>query len=327
MATPYNILGGRFQPLHIGHMSLLAHAAECLRGHLVIGIVNPDPDHVWPGDGQDWIRFQKEHNPLNYWERARIIQLAVKASGLSDKVEMIVPLPRPSVNMQRARQFIPPKPRQFVLCKKWNDEVENWKRKTYTDNEEEVHIISQDALPIVSQVVEGDLIRSLIATNRNSWHALVPSSTVNYLGEIQFSNRVKKSLTPQAGQEYLDQYAVTHPLSDLALHMLGPFSDATAAPSGRVRENGNPIQTGLNNEIDQIFRSFTKPLKNTEFEIVVILPKKLSDIVMATAHKMYKRNEITTIPAQKKILENLYQVEIEKNSWNAIRSHLISMRG
>ena len=66
--TIHYIIAGRFQPFHNGHLSMIEYVAEYTNGPIVVGVVNPDPTTLWPGDG-DWIRFLPKYNPLNFWER------------------------------------------------------------------------------------------------------------------------------------------------------------------------------------------------------------------------------------------------------------------
>jgi cytidyltransferase-like protein len=193
--TTYQIFGGRFQPFHNGHLSLLRRTVEKYGGPVVIGIVKPDPTTVFPGDEKRWIRFDRKDNVLNYWERFTCIRLTMQEDAkLRRSVEAIVPLPRPSVNLGRAKQFIPPKPRAFILFQKRGDEVEEYKRKTYIQLGEQVHVIKDSDVPGDVTLVDGTLIRCLIALGVSAWKAIVPEPTIDYLERIGFPQRVTESL-------------------------------------------------------------------------------------------------------------------------------------
>jgi nicotinamide mononucleotide adenylyltransferase len=59
------ILSGRWQPPHNGHVWLVKRVLS-RTSEMVLGIVNPDPEHP---SHPDFYKFHPVDNPLTYWER------------------------------------------------------------------------------------------------------------------------------------------------------------------------------------------------------------------------------------------------------------------
>jgi hypothetical protein len=233
MGTPtYYIVAGRFQPFSSGHAALLEHTAAAVDGPIVIGIVNPDPFNPWPGDGEDWIRFLPKDNPLNYWERVRSIRLSINGTGLEKRVEAIVPLPRPSVNLERANRFLPPKPRALVLCEKWGDEVERWKLEAYKRNRETTCVFAGSDLPPGVQMAEGPFIRSLMFLRNRAWEKLVPKPSVRYLRQLDIGARLVGMVDADEARDAVVRFCAMHstvPFAREVLNSLDSESDEEAA--------------------------------------------------------------------------------------------------
>lgn len=79
---------GRFQPLHRQHVELFSRAAEQHDG-LVVAITNPDPTSMRPEEASAH-RHLAEANPFSYFERARMIQVAI-GSEVHGRPVTIVP--------------------------------------------------------------------------------------------------------------------------------------------------------------------------------------------------------------------------------------------
>lgn len=100
---------GRFQPVHRQHMELF-HLALAEAEHLVVAVTNPDmlARREEPASSH---RHTGAANPLTYFERARLLTIALHADGLSDRFT-IVPfdLTRP----ETWAEYVPRHARHFV---------------------------------------------------------------------------------------------------------------------------------------------------------------------------------------------------------------------
>jgi nicotinamide mononucleotide adenylyltransferase len=76
---------GRFQPVHEDHLRLFRMGLE-QRGHLIVGVTNPDPSTRRPEPASAH-RHRDDANPFTYWERSRLLLAAV---GHDPRV-MVVP--------------------------------------------------------------------------------------------------------------------------------------------------------------------------------------------------------------------------------------------
>jgi hypothetical protein len=187
---------------------------------LVVGIVNPDPKNQLPGDSTDWIRFNEKDNPFSYWERVRLIAESLK--DLSDDLSelTIVPLPRPSVNIERANNYLPLQPRCFVLCRRWGDEVEEWKSAQYKKNGDQVAFVNTSELPELTQLTSATLIRSLIRLGNPHWQDLVADSARNAFQELGIVTRLFRMTSEEEARTFVRELLENHPLSDTARRLL-----------------------------------------------------------------------------------------------------------
>ena len=85
------VIHGRFQVLHNDHVKyLLAGKKRCQ--HLVVGITNPDPS-MTRDDRSDSHRSSLQANPLTYYERYRLVSVALIEAGCGLDHFSVVPLP------------------------------------------------------------------------------------------------------------------------------------------------------------------------------------------------------------------------------------------
>lgn len=207
------IFGGRFQPFHIGHLCVVRNLVENFSEDIVLGIIAPDPDRHFPGDERNWVRFTRDKNPLSYWERLEIIQKSLAEYG--SRVTAIVPLPRPSVNLHRANNYIPPKPRTFVLCQKWGDEVEQWKENVYRENGEQLQFVNFDQLNPLAQLASGELIRGLMRVENPAWRLFIVPSAANLFENKALWRKMTAQLTVEKANAYLTGFFTNERLGSL----------------------------------------------------------------------------------------------------------------
>ena len=94
------MIHGRFQPLHLGHLTYLElAAARC--GELFVGITNPDRRAMRP-EPDDPARHLPESNPFTYTERMLMIAAAAQEAGIGVRV-----IPFPITEPQLWDDYVP----------------------------------------------------------------------------------------------------------------------------------------------------------------------------------------------------------------------------
>ncbi len=230
MKEVYYIFSGRFQPFHIGHASVIDYLIKKYNKKIIIGIINPDPRQPFPGDKKDWIRFRKDANPLTYWERHFLISRCIRELHFSEHVEAVVPLPRPSINISRANNYLPQGPRIFVLCQKWNDEVEWWKAQKYKDNMEEILFVPFENLNPLAQLASGELIRSLMKVNNSGWKFLLSSSVSSFIEKNGLIAKMTSNLSSEKANDFISKTLQIEKYGELLLELFEeylPLGDKT----------------------------------------------------------------------------------------------------
>lgn len=213
------IFHGRFQPFHIGHLSVLNYLLTNTENDIIIGIINPNPLQILPGDNKRFVRFSPERNPLSFWERYHCINLIKRANNWEDRIIGIVPLPRPSINLKQANCYIPGKPRSFVICNRGNDEIERWKKEQYEKNDEKVFLVPVYELPPFCRLVSGEFIRCLIALNNSKWKDLIPSPARTYMEEEKLDLKIAGNINPKSAKMKIKNLLKEEPLSELAVEL------------------------------------------------------------------------------------------------------------
>lgn len=213
------IFHGRFQPFHIGHLSVLNYLLTNTENDIIIGIINPNPLQILPGDDKRFVRFSPERNPLSFWERYHCINLINRANNWEDRIIGIVPLPRPSINLKQANCYIPNKPRTFVICNRGNDEIERWKKEQYEKNDEKVFLVPVYELPPFCQLVSGEFIRCLIALKNSKWKDLIPFPARTYMEEEKLDLKIAGNITPKSAKMKIKNLLKEEPLSELAVEL------------------------------------------------------------------------------------------------------------
>ncbi|MEV6349784.1 adenylyltransferase/cytidyltransferase family protein [Actinoplanes sp. NPDC051851] len=102
------ILGGRWQPFHLGHLSVLQMLLET-NPRVIVAVVNPDP--LNPFD-RSFDRFRLEDNPLNYWERTWLFSRIGLDEHQLGRVH-IVPTWHPRASVERESYYLPPQRHRY----------------------------------------------------------------------------------------------------------------------------------------------------------------------------------------------------------------------
>jgi nicotinamide-nucleotide adenylyltransferase len=163
---------GRFQPVHDQHLELFELvAAEC--EHLVVAITNPDSG-ARREEPTSAHRHTPEANPFSYFERVRLLTVALAAAGLGGRMT-IVPfdLTRPEV----WTQYVPRHAHQYVRAySPWErDKAGRLAAAGY-----EVTVIDGD--PATKRHAAD--VRACIRAG-GDWESLVPPATVAVLKALR----------------------------------------------------------------------------------------------------------------------------------------------
>ncbi len=315
--SPFYIFGGRFQPFHIGHLAVLEKIAEDFEGPIVVGIVNPDPRTTMTGDGQDWMRFSIKDNPLNFWERLTSIKLAIKGTELESRVEAIVPLPRPSVNLERANQYIPPRPRFFVLCDKWGDEVEKWKKDSYEKQGEMVVEITGKSLEPYTQIAEASVVRSLIAVGNPKWDRLVPEQEVDYLISIKIRERVAALVDKQKALDELNKFYSNHPLGHFAAELFADEEFSTTFSSGDDSKiSSRPAR------VKSLEHKLAKPFRQDEDETILLLDERERQEISKLCDRLFAEGQLKTMPQYLPTGANMIQTTLTNETYLILKKQM-----
>lgn len=191
------IYSGRLQPLSkLNEREILWICNNIKKDDkVIIGIVNPNPLFIDKDDkASTWTRFREEFNPLTYWERYEIISDFIKRQELTDKISAIVPLPRPSINMKKAVNYLPDDRVMLLSIIRYSEEEDN-KELGMTSQGETVKKIPAYTFGKDNTIISPELIFCLMAIENDRWKELVSYDVYTYLKSINIKNRIFAKLT------------------------------------------------------------------------------------------------------------------------------------
>lgn len=91
MASRVGVVFGRFQPFHKAHLVYVTEAFKRC-DFLFIGITNPDAsERIF--HASDPARSSDSANPLTFWQRGLLIEVALHEAGIASDTFSIVPFP------------------------------------------------------------------------------------------------------------------------------------------------------------------------------------------------------------------------------------------
>jgi nicotinamide mononucleotide adenylyltransferase len=173
---------GRFQPFHLEHLEYVT-AAIANTEFLHIGVTQFETAHLKHVHGAGDHRDNRASNPLTYFERAELISLALTGAGYTKSQFRVGPFPIEHPN--QLADFLPTTiPILTTRVDEWNDR----KIALLTDLGYSVRTLF-DRDP---KGVAGSSIRSMMADGDESWHSMVPKSTIPYLVSLDLGGRIKQ---------------------------------------------------------------------------------------------------------------------------------------
>lgn len=287
----YYIYSSRCQPLNLLNEKELLWLSQQISDEdkIIIGIVNPNPTFLDPSDkATTWTRFKKEFNPLNYWERYKIVSDFVNSGILKDSIAGILPLPRPSTNMERARNYLPID-RVMCLPIVQENDIEESKELGLQQQGEKIFKIPSYSFSKKLTIISPELIFCLIAIGDNSWQDLVSSNIKDYLLSLDIENRVLINLNRKVALETLRKIYKRTANADekyilyniLKIHLNGISVPTPEHIVSKEKEYKIDI---LKKEIDKLYMDITSELpmlsENApmQFEQFKVFPQKLFEL-------------------------------------------------
>lgn len=205
----YYVYNSRCQPLNNLIQAEIKWLADNIEpdDKIIIGIVNPYPENIDPGDNADTTtRFDIKYNPLSYWERHEMIASFLEKSGLFQKVAAIVPMPRPSTNMSAASNYLPERDMRWMcLSRAQQSETEDNKRRGMERQGEQVKEIPSYTFPDSLDIISPELIFCLMRIGNPRWTDLVSADVANYLEDHDVSDRVSGNMKQRDAKEDLSK--------------------------------------------------------------------------------------------------------------------------
>ena len=229
----------RFQPFNNENMAeldwLLNNVED--KDRIIFGIVNPDPRNTDSRDNPgNWTRFKSCFNPLTYWERYQSIEMLIRVKGCAHMIGGIVPMPRPSVNMDRANNYLPAKSdRRMCVPIILRSELEETKVEGLKNQNEEVFEIPAHEFAAENRIISPELIACLIALNYEDWDKFVPVAIRKFIkSDVNIERRIRDSFNYYYAQKEL-RSIYNHMPSELKIEMaqsIGDHIDFISSPSG-----------------------------------------------------------------------------------------------
>ncbi len=190
MATSVGVVHGRFQPFHNEH---LIYATEAFKrcDFLFVGITNPDASEM-VFHASDPARSLDTTNPLTFWQRALLIDAALREASIPAGSFCIVPFPLNHPQLLQA--YVPLDARFYMTI------YDDWGRQ------------KRDLLRSLSLYVEVMWERDLTAKgltattirerifNGEAWETLVPDAVATMMKKLALDTKIRTLLEAEKNQ-------------------------------------------------------------------------------------------------------------------------------
>lgn len=197
----YYVYNKRFQPLHKQSEEEIKWLVKNTNedDKIILGVINYNPQYCDKADRmEDDERFDLIYNPFSYWERYLQLQNFCNTQKLSDplfnKIVAITPLPRPSVNIKTALNFLP----DISDCKicvsiLHNNDYEDRKIRGYKNQGIQMSNVLQ--IPTYEfdpdlRIISPELIFCLMALADNNWKMLVSDNILQQIDSTNLNKRL-----------------------------------------------------------------------------------------------------------------------------------------
>ena len=175
------VIHGRFQMLHFGHMEyLLAGKERC--EYLIIGITNPDSFLTKYSDANPH-RSTSLANPLTYFERFQMINVAMVEAGVKRNEFDVVPFP---INYPELIFNYAPRSAKYYMTI-----YDEWSREKQLSLQNlGCNIEVMWTRTNSEKVTSGSEVRDCILHNK-AWDHLAPKSVYNYIIQNEIDERIR----------------------------------------------------------------------------------------------------------------------------------------
>jgi nicotinamide mononucleotide adenylyltransferase len=184
---PINMMFGRFQPFHLGHLNFLRVLTR-RKEPFIVGVTNPDPSVVRP-EAENSYRHLADANPFTYFERHLMVKGVLEAEGVPASRYLIIPF---AVNTPDVwKHYLPKNLTAYIPMFDDSEEpnmawqhrkVERFKQYGY-----QVSLIDD-----LNKRVHATNVRERIVRKEN-WEELCPPAVVEVVRQVLASGREIKA--------------------------------------------------------------------------------------------------------------------------------------
>lgn len=241
---------------------------------IIVGIVNYNPRKFDSDDNmREDERFEFKFNPLSYWERFCQIDEYLK-SNIDDKpalkkVVAITPLPRPSVNIDTAFNYLPDKSDcTFCVSIIHNSEYEERKLYGYKNQKiDKILKIPSHTFSADLRIISPELIFCLIARGKKDWKRFVNEHVAKQLERLQLGARLAGAgLDADTGMERLRRIlSRAHDDEKLLLEKLlhSELNDIQSNTSANIVDK-KALSDAVKKLFDECFEMWREKIKTLE---------------------------------------------------------------
>ncbi len=178
---PIGSIHGRFQPFHLGHLEYALAASERC-SFLYVGLTQPEIRHLRSGETQPQHRYREADNPMAFWERAAVVDAALRESGLRPDRFRIVPFPIETAEL--LAEYVPLTAVAFTTV------YEDW-------NREKIHLLRAQGFSVEVlwerdvKTFSGGEVRRRLRAGDDSWRDLVPPAAAAAIDELGVPDRMR----------------------------------------------------------------------------------------------------------------------------------------
>jgi nicotinic acid mononucleotide adenylyltransferase len=180
MTKEVAVWDGRFQPPHVGHIEVIKAIISQFECQLAIMIIQSSEDIIDEYSKEVNKHHQLSRNPLTFWERYNLLDLAIKELPCEADIKLIG-IPRPDLFWEIAKPMYPD---QRFICLTDKDDYEKAKVAFWASLGESTRIVDISKIPKVSATEF-----KLALKQGHDWERFIPKASLDYFTEINGPQR------------------------------------------------------------------------------------------------------------------------------------------